>query len=615
MTKKILLTLIVGVIGFLLTMIGIFGNQIPLIFGYDSDWLILPGILLLGVSFGYYFIGRRLPQLTVPISKYNLRRREDMNTLFALSAATPKETQKKPKNSTDSYSFIQLERKFYPIDYNNFSNLQGRMETKHEYHHYEEVTLSKYADFFSLSRYHWIVVLTGILLTIILLTVALWTSNIGNKQILELMLSAGIIVSFIVLVILGSWFFGVVRNLSQEGLKDEELIEPISSASGFVSFFLGFVGLVLLYLYGYDQGWITFGWSSNDDWLIWMLLIMLSFPLWFVNLLQGKYFSMWAVNLVSKTKNWDFIQGKLVTENTKGIRRIIDYVKRIIAIIGLIVLFYGVIRALLDIFKVFTTENPLVDSGVLDNVITIIPGPTILYIFFLGLGPLLILLIKPFDLIEVWIHQGILDKINSEWDPEKTKEYQLYFNDVARFPPIDNRFMANLARMTSLILVTITILGLSTIISEIWAVPEWLQLVWLGQLSGEIVFLSYVIINTLSLKEEKTISLMAKYSRKLRRNLFNETMYGEWLIVSQLDITKKLEGMRKWVASYKDEWVLSNLFLGYLLSKIEDSRGLTAEEKEEQLLSYTKAIQEQALILPSMKTIAKKNHKKLTSKK
>jgi hypothetical protein len=91
-------------------------------------------------------------------------------------------------------------------------------------------------------------------------------------------------------------------------------------------------------------------------------------------------------------------------------------------------------------------------------------------------------------------------------------------------------------------------------------------------------------------------------------------MYGEWLIVSQLDVTKKLEGMRKWVNSHKEGWVLSNLFLGYLFSKIEDSRVLTTEEKEEQLLSYTKAIQKHALILPSMKSIAMKNHKKLTSK-
>ncbi len=90
--------------------------------------------------------------------------------------------------------------------------------------------------------------------------------------------------------------------------------------------------------------------------------------------------------------------------------------------------------------------------------------------------------------------------------------------------------------------------------------------------------------------------------------------YKTSILHTHLDITKKLEGTRKWVASHKDECVLSNLFLGYFLSKIEDSRVLKTEEKEEQLLSYKKAIQEQALILPSMKSIAKKSHKKLTYK-
>lgn len=604
-----ILTIFGTILGFIFLLIELIGLDlaIPL-----TDWFGIVGIILIGISLGYLFIGRKFLELTIPVSKLNLRKREDMETLWALSAGQPKDDTLRPENSTDIYWFKYLPRKFFPIDYQIFTLIQSRMETKNLRHHYEEIPLKKYSDLFNLKVWYPLVLFTSVLLPMVLLSAALYSLDLEFSNI-DLFLGVEIILCFLIILIIGVWFLQIIQSFSQTGLRYEEILEPLSSGSSYLSLALGGISLFIFYIMGADNDFITFSLDMNDpdSWWIWIAFIGFTFPLWFVNLLEGKYLSMWIVHLFYKTKSWDFISAQPLIKSEDKFSSITNIIKKLLAILGLLAIIYGLFSVISNLVKFFTTENPLVDSGTVETLINIIPGPTVLYLLIFGLGPLLILLIKPLDIIETWIYQGVYAKINSQWDPDDTKQNQLFYNDIARFPPIDSTFMSNLARITCLILTVVTITSVSTIIADLWNIPGWSQAVWLGQMTGGVVFLFSFLFSIFSLKEEKTLANLASKSKQENKNLFNEYMRAEWLIISQLDTNQKLVEMKKWVQTSDIKNGMPHLFLAFLYSKIADERTLTQEEKAEMISSYEIALKPETFILPNMKKFAKLNLEKI----
>ena len=154
MNKFNLLNIVSCVIGILLIMGGItfkWFNVLSLNISLIYDWLIMAGLIFLGVGSGYLLLGKRFVELTIPVSKYSLRKREDIKTLFETPIV---KGQNVPSpDSSDPYSYIELQRTFSPMDYHQFSMIQAEVPRSNAFHHYEEVPIHKLSNFLRLRRY------------------------------------------------------------------------------------------------------------------------------------------------------------------------------------------------------------------------------------------------------------------------------------------------------------------------------------------------------------------------------------------------------------------------------------------------------------------------------
>ncbi|MHA2297067.1 MAG: tetratricopeptide repeat protein [Candidatus Hodarchaeales archaeon] len=558
--KKVELFLIgLGVFGLIMTLGSIISNQSALL-GFQGleifDWIVIPGLLSLGLTIGYFFIGKRFPGLAFPVRKID-------NAVLDLWIP-------------DRYEKLQSDPRV-------------------KYHHYEEMNLEDLAVPLGLGSKKWQITIFGSVVTIIILSAVLWHENLGRLEYLEWLLIAGIVLMGVAVFYVLQLMTQLINKSTDTGIATrqiedfnslEEIGNILFSKHAFFSYFFGALAFIIICVSGWLNGWITEGGFSYA----FVFLI----PLTLIALLEGKFFTMFALHQWYQMKNWDFLKGESVHP-----RKVISNVKRIMAFVAIITLVIGLLSIASNFFEIIMgTGDPVAEKGLLETFVTLIPGPVTIYLLLIGLGPLLTLLLKPLSYVEIYVHQGLYDKIGSTWGRDAMNKRLNEYHDVVRFPPVQPIVTSSLVMITILVLVAVGSTSIMAILS--YYLPDFGQAIWIAQRASEIVFISAILPTLWSLNEERAIILFARQGKKYNRNLINETLYGEWLVHRRYR-----EDMNEWVKQTPGKWGVPYYLKGFLYSSVavdhqKRGRRPSNEEITEEINGYEEVIKRDLVILPKM---------------
>ena len=305
---------------------------------------------------------------------------------------------------------------------------------------------------------------------------------------------------------------------------------------------------------------------------------------------------MFFIHQCFQLLNWDFLEGSAIHKKDKPLKqRLKGWAKWILAGAALVSIPIGFISNFSNFMKILFTSNPLTDTGFLENLLLLVPEPiqSIIrnpYLILIGLGPLLTLLLKPMDYVEIWANQGLYDKIGSDWSIEDSNQRRKEYNTQFRLPPRDSEFANNLVLMTGLVLI---IIGLSSLSPFFTTKVSFLnEAIWLVERMIEIIFLTNVVIALRSLDEERAIVHFAYHSKKNSRDLLKEMIYGESLVTD-----RDLALLEEWVKQLPEEsnWGVGFYFIGLYYSTIstdleEEQKQLSQEQQQTSIKKYTDAV-------------------------
>ncbi|MHA2244910.1 MAG: tetratricopeptide repeat protein [Candidatus Hodarchaeales archaeon] len=148
--------------------------------------------------------------------------------------------------------------------------------------------------------------------------------------------------------------------------------------------------------------------------------------------ITGRFFYLFTINKYFKIRNWDFINGKPIRpingsrwQQSKGV---ITQLHAGLALfflpIGLLISVITVSFGFLD-FMLILLSNDWQMGGIMNTLLTsyFLPESYDILLLLLNLGPLLVILISPFEFVDMWINRGLYDMMASSWD-----EHTLNFN-------------------------------------------------------------------------------------------------------------------------------------------------------------------------------------------
>ncbi len=282
-----------------------------------------------------------------------------------------------------------------------------------------------------------------------------------------------------------------------------------------------------------------------------------------VSRVEGKYFYLYVINQWNQFRDYDILKGTEL-EDLGGL------FKRLKAFVALIIVPISLTSTLFGIIDVFTGNLIPDEPGLLENftssIMITLPELTTLILFFLTIGPLLILLVRPFSFVEVWLNQGLYEKMVSPWDLDTLKENMDKYNSLFRIPHKIKGFYWSLYISGAAIL---ALIGLNFIVSFSAAnstiyiyIQEGLFLV--SFITSIVFFLSLIELSFDPI-EEKTFLLFGHESRRAKTDLLNYSLYGEWLLY-------KTASMDEYLTHCPERWGLPWFLKGLNLHYNDEDR-------------------------------------------
>ncbi|MFW9993566.1 MAG: tetratricopeptide repeat protein, partial [Candidatus Odinarchaeota archaeon] len=564
MKRDVLLLVSGGVLGISFLALGIIS---PIISFDELDWMLIPGILLLGLLISHLIVGKRFWSLTLPVRVDTVQDKL-------------RELESDPRSS-DQYLYPKLKRR-----------LEEKSKRKyHEFHYYEEFVLKDIASDSGIKKWQQFFTLVGMVVVVTILTVAFQSAGLGRQVFLDQLLLLLLLVLVIFLLAVLSGFI----ILAHKKAVEDELKTLLVDRTALISFAAG--GGFFLVLSA--VGWIN-GWLDAAGFITGLILLV---PFCLVAQLEGRFLMLFAFHQFYQLKNWDFLEGAMVWDpDEKGIKnRINGLVKRILAFIALLSIPAGFVGFLAGVLDVLTRTNVLAGGSTLESLFLLIPGPQALFVLIIGMGPLLTLLLKPFNYIQIWIHSGLYEKIGSDWSLDSLFYHVGKHEDIARLPPTTRNFQYNLSVMTVLVLVLVALSALSGMLPGRYLFLNAGTLIG-SQIAG-LVFLVNAILVLKNLDEEKALNILARESKKYGRDFINETLYGELCSVNE-DSKASLEGLKRLKEFSPKDWGVPVYLIGVCSSRLIQESPPGSHERvklhSELLLTLRRILDSNAILLPKM---------------
>ncbi|MHA1541751.1 MAG: tetratricopeptide repeat protein [Candidatus Hodarchaeales archaeon] len=304
-----------------------------------------------------------------------------------------------------------------------------------------------------------------------------------------------------------------------------------------------------------------------------------------ISRVEGKFFYLFAINQWSQFRKYDILQGSQF-EGVGGV------FKQLKALVALLIIPISVLSALLGIFDVITgnlvSDGPGLLESMIDSILIFLPELSAIILFLLTMGPLLILVIRPFAFVEVWLNQGLYEKMASPWDLDTLNDNMQKYSALFRIAHKTKGFRLSLFLSGVSILSLLGLNFVSSLITTDFQIYSFIQdgLVIVTFVTS-IVFILTLIELSWDPIEEKTLLLFGRESRRSDTDLINYSLYGEWLLHETADMNNYLKYNPK---SWGLPWFLKGLNLFY--------------NDEERMKAFEQALSDGMVLLNSIAPIA-----------
>ncbi|MHA1972316.1 MAG: tetratricopeptide repeat protein [Candidatus Hodarchaeales archaeon] len=309
--------------------------------------------------------------------------------------------------------------------------------------------------------------------------------------------------------------------------------------------------------------------------------------------IEGQFFYLFTINQWNQIRNYDILRGqKLVNNEDSLFRQMKGRIKQFIAFMALVIIPISLVSTLLHIIDFISGAVAGSNSSMLNTVIgsftSAIPDLAPLILVLFTLGPLLVLIVRPFAFVETWINQGLYSKISSPWDLDTLKNnmdsYNALFNMPYKYKSF--RWSMFLSSVSILTLIGLNIFVSFTVLDQA-IITHIKESILLLSFITSIVFILTILELSLDPIEEKTLLLFGRESRKTGLDLINYSLYGEYLLY-------KSENMDEYIKKCPEHWGLP-----YFL------KGLNVRYNiEDRLKAFEKALDEKSVLLKSIEPIA-----------
>jgi tetratricopeptide (TPR) repeat protein len=361
---------------------------------------------------------------------------------------------------------------------------------------------------------------------------------------------------------------------------------------------------------------IFFKWYSIESTLLVLLIIQ---SLMYVSNLEGRFFIMFAINQWFKIRNWDFIRGTSLRKSSDSDNKVIRSAKfvkglfgQLKALVAFILIPISLITTILQIFTfLFGTiggqENFL--SSLISGFFS--AGASEVILLILVFGPFLTLITKPFEFVSIYLNQGLYDKLSSSWDIKTVYKNNARYGSLFRFPKKENltyqilkattlifvylgwTLLSSLTTLSDSALVINNYKGTETLILGRGTIIEALEIC---TLIFSLNFLKILISTSRSLIEEKTTIIFARAGKKYKRDLINESLYGEHSVLIQEESESTI-GL--YLENQPQNW-------GYplYLQGIRPSNDKSQENTEKKIILLEKALSDDYVLIPGVSSAA-----------
>jgi len=396
------------------------------------------------------------------------------------------------------------------------------------------------------------------------------------------------LIGFVILLYVSVIFASILKRLPDELTKVfRGRANRFIILLGFILFLgIGFWGILMEHI-------------SGEAFLLGLLIFPTAL---FISRIQGSFFYLFSIDQWYQVRNYSILEGQKLRDSQATLwgqgKGVLDQIRALIVILIIPISLISTLIALYD----FITGNFISDEpGLLETVTgsLIPPNFVLITLMLLSLGPLLVLIAKPFAFVEVWLNQGLYEKISSPWDLDTANDNFERYHTLFPFPDQQPGFRWSLLIAGTGVL---TLFGLnlnaSVASSDLPIVTSLIEgLILVSFVTSIIFFLTLIELNW-DLIEEKTLWIFGRESRKNNRNLMNYSLYGEYLLFNN-------KTMDDYIPKNPKSWGLP-WFL----------KGLNPTHTNDDRLSALKiALEEDQVLIPSVIPVAWNDYGVLLSQK
>ncbi len=358
----------------------------------------------------------------------------------------------------------------------------------------------------------------------------------------------------------------------------EEMLNVFRGVVNIAIFCLGFVIYIAISVWAVINEFL-----SIEAVLVGFLILPIALV---INRVEGKFFYLFAINQWNQFRKYDFLEGSQIHETSSS------FFKQLKALIALLILPISLVSTLLGIIDVMTgnlgIDNESLLATFIDSFLNTFPDLSTLVLFLVTMGPLLVLIFRPFAFVEVWLNQGLYEKMASPWDLDTLNDNMTKYSSLFRIAHKTRGFRWSLFLSGASIL---SLLGLSFVSSFITAESQVYMYIQEGLILITFVTSIIFILTLLQLTwdpiEEKTLLLFGRESRRSKIDLVNYSLYGEWLLHETSDMEIYLKSCP---IHWGLPWFLKGLNLFY--------------SDEDRLMAFERALDNQTFLLKSITPIA-----------
>ncbi|MHA2093636.1 MAG: hypothetical protein ACW98F_03285 [Candidatus Hodarchaeales archaeon] len=358
----------------------------------------------------------------------------------------------------------------------------------------------------------------------------------------------------------------------------EEMVNVFRGATNVVVFCLGFLIYVSVGIW-----FIVNEFLSIEAVMVGFFILPIALV---INRVEGKFFYLFTINQWNQFRKYDILKGSQLQETSGLFKQLKALFTLLIIPISLISTFLGIIDVITG--NLITEGEGGVLASLVDSILNNFPEFSALIIFLLTMGPLLILIVRPFTFVEVWLNQGLYEKMASPWDLDTLNDNMKKYSALFRIAHKTKGFRWSLFLSGASIM---GLLGLNFISSFIIAESQMYAFIQDGLILVTFVTSIVFILTLIELSwdpiEEKTLLLFGRESRRSETDLINFSLYGELLLFETADMENYLNHNPE---SWGLPWFLKGLNLFY--------------GDEERLKAFERALNDSTFLLKSITPIA-----------